>query len=164
LVKVEKSVEIKAPPGKVASLVCILIGVILIGTCSFWSYKEYISYMKIHNTEGVITNKWLAGYYDDGETSFSYYSYTLKFINEKTGKQVTYSFTYPYRFYEIGDQVQIYYDPDDPTTISVTHPSLSNRLNLSLPGLLFGSFFLVIGILTLRTGWHDPTGQLFPYI
>ena len=143
------------------SIVCILVGIIVVGTCSFFGYNQLVFYIKNQNAEGVITDKWFVEYdIDQGGVTFEVYGYEVQFVNGKTGGQVTASFTHG--DYKIGDKIQIYYDPDNPINISVSiDQSISNKPTLTFLGpilavSLMGVISLIAGILTVRNRWNNP--------
>lgn len=141
------------------SIALTLIGIILIGVCSFLGYNELSFYTRSWKTQGVVTNRWGEGY-AGGEDTFSVWHVEIQFVNEKTGKQITvYADREPFN---IGLNVPILYDPDNPTIFRIDRrEGLLEAYHMMLIGipLIFGVPLLVLGaraVYLIRSGKVVP--------
>lgn len=91
-------------------LIFASIGVFLIGLASYLAYNDFSFYSRCLKTEGVVTSK--ENYGLDSEVTIQ-----VSFVDEKTGRQVrAYFSSGGVSRYNMGDKVEVLYNPDNPTS------------------------------------------------
>lgn len=134
------------PRSRRFTLVIALFGILCTALGSFQLYYWYSFYSRSLKAEGIVVYK--------GEDIEGYYL-NVSFVNEKTGKEVTVSYGYDIRFGEVGDKVEVLYNPDNPTF----NIFIGLHWIDSLPGLvLFIGVFLLLGIVLLISAFYSARG------
>ena len=134
------------PRSRRFTIAIALMGILFTALGSFQLYYWYGFYSRGLKTEGVVIYK--------GEDVEGYYI-KVQFVNEKTGKQVTVSYGYDVRFGEVGNKVEVLYNPDNPTS----NIFIGLHWSDSLPGLIFGiGVFLLLGVILLICAFYSSRG------
>ena len=135
------------PRSRRFTIAIVLMGILFTSFGSFLLYSNLSFYSGCLKTEGVVTSKDIG---DEGG-----YYLKVQFVNEKTGKQVTVGTDYDFRYGEIGNKVEVLYDPDNPTT----NVRIGLHWSDDLPGPIFSiGAFLFLGVVLLICAFYSARG------